>query len=256
MRLNGVLSLSAAVLIFPFTIIFFTSIMGSQDNPLPGEFDWREKGILTPVKGQGNCGSCGEFAGVAVLEALIKWKTGELVDLSEQQIVSCVEGCGCNVGCSSLEVMKYIKENGIALEEEFPYKGKDIPCDKKLSGKYFFSEVHSTTIGNKPLEERIKTIKEAVMKHGPVATNMTLYDDLDRYKSGVYRYDVKAKEMGGHWIVIVGWKDDPNLPSGGYWICRNTWGEKWGQKGYFYSAYGDKTGVDNYYFVYGTYNSK
>jgi len=248
------LFLPVGVLVFVIILPLFTSISGSQDNPLPDSFDWRENGILTPVKSQGNCGSCGEFAAVAVLEALIKWKTGEILDLSEQQIVSCVEGCGCNVGCSSLEVMKYIKGNGIALEDEFPYANKDVPCDANVAGEYYFSEVHSTVIDKKPLEERIKTIKEAVMRYGPVATNMSLYDDLDRYQSGLYKYDGKAEEMGGHWIVIVGWKDDAELPSGGYWICRNTWGEKWGQKGYFYSAYGDITGVDNYYFVYGTYN--
>ena len=84
---------------------------------------------------------------------------------------------------------------------------------------------------------------------------MTLYDDLGRYDKGIYSYDGKSKEIGGHWVVIVGWKDDPEMPAGGYWICRNSWGEKWGEKGYFKSAYGDKTGIDDFYIVFGKYKS-
>ena len=90
------------------------------------------------------------------------------------------------------------------------------------------------------------------MDYGPVATNMIFYQDLDRYRQGVYLYDGKSEEQGGHWIVVVGWKDDPNVKNGGYWICRNSWGEKWGENGYFNIAYGE-CGVDDFYFVYGVY---
>lgn len=224
----------------------------SQDT-IPSNLDLRDQGILTPVKHQLNCGSCGEFAAVAILEALIKRETGIEVDLSEQHIVSCVPGCGCNSGCSSLDALKYIKEHGIALENDFPYLDKDTACAPGLQAAYHITDVFSTVIANMPLANRIRIIKETVIKYGPVATNMTLYDDLGQYRKGVYSYDGKSGEVGGHWIVIVGWKDDPAMPSGGYWICRNSWGEKWGEKGYFNSAYGDVTGIDDYYIVYSSY---
>jgi len=218
-------------------------------------YDLRELGIMTPVKSQGDCGSCGEFAGIAVLEALIKKETGVEVDLSEQQIVSCTPGCGCGVGCSSLTVLQYLRDHGVALDEAFPYLNRDQDCVDSLPVSFRMATVVSTTIDRKPLAERIKTIKETILKFGPVATNMGLYDDLDRYRSGVYAYDGKSEAMGGHWVVLVGWRDDAEMPSGGYWICRNSWGEKWGQNGYFFSAYGDKTGIDDYYIVYGTYKA-
>jgi C1A family cysteine protease len=103
------------------------------------------------------------------------------------------------------------------------------------------------------LDKRIETIKQTLLEYGPVATNLAFYADLDKYREGVYSYDGQAQEMGGHWVLIVGWKDDPKLPSGGYWICRNSWGEKWGEEGYFKSAYGDITGIDDFYIVYGSY---
>jgi len=77
---------------------------------LPSGFDWREKDIFTPVKSQGNCGSCGEFAAIALFEALIKKATGKNTDLSEQEIVSCVQGCGCSTGCSTQRALEYIND--------------------------------------------------------------------------------------------------------------------------------------------------
>ncbi|UCC44005.1 MAG: hypothetical protein JSU65_12975 [Candidatus Zixiibacteriota bacterium] len=234
-------------------------LLGVQEAPcddacqLPAQFDLRESGILTPVKHQLNCGSCGEFAAVAVAEALIKKNTGETVDLSEQQIVSCVEGCGCVSGCSSLRALEYVKEHGIALETDYPYLNKDTNCIDGLPARYFLTDVLSKIIDGRPLRERIEIIKETIIEYGPVATNLGFYADLDRYTAGVYSWDGKSKEMGGHWVVIVGWKDDPGLPSRGYWICRNSWGDEWGEGGYFNSAYGDATGIDDYYIVFGTY---
>ena len=244
------------IILAPTSIILFcfpdNSISG---DTIPRVIDWRDYGIMTPVKHQLNCGSCGEFAAVALLEALIKKETGIEVDLSEQQMVSCVPGCGCNSGCSPLRALEYIKENGIALESNFPYREKDTVCASGLKASYYISGVFSTIIAKMPLDDRIKTIKEMVKKYGPVATNMTLYEDLDRYEKGIYSYNGKSNEVGGHWVVIVGWMDDPEIPAGGYWICRNSWGEKWGDKGYFKSAYGDITGIDDYYIVYGDYKT-
>jgi C1A family cysteine protease len=241
--------LISGILLF-FLLSFYIAL--AQDN-LPAEFDWRMHEIFTPVKHQMNCGSCGEFAAVALFEALIKKETGEKVDLSEQQIVSCVAGCGCLSGCSSLRALEYIKEHGIALEQDFPYLDKDAACPGDLKSSYFLTEVYSTVIHDMKLNERIETIKRTMLEYGPLATNLGFYADLDRYKEGVYAYDGKAEAMGGHWVLIVGWKDDPRLPSGGYWICRNSWGEKWGEEGYFKSAYGDVTGIDDFYIVYGSY---
>lgn len=240
------------LLILAIPVIASISADSLDKSGPPSGFDWREHGIMTPVKHQGDCGSCGEFAGVAMLEALVKKERGIEIDLSEQQIMSCVPGCGCNTGCSALSVLNHIKKNGIVLESDIPYANKDTDCTGNRPGRYFISDVLTTEIAGTPLASRIKTIKETLLKYGPVATNMAFFEDLDRYRSGIYSYDGKSREVGGHWVVIVGWKDSLDISTGGYWICRNSWGNKWGYDGYFLSAYGE-SGIDDYYIVYGRY---
>lgn len=235
-------------------LVLLTAPAGVLADQIPPSFDWRDSSIFTPVKHQLNCGSCGEFAAVAVLEALILKSTGDTVDLSEQQIMDCVPGCGCASGCASLQVLEYIKENGIASETDYPYLNKDASCPKDIEPAYFVAEALSTEIHKMTLDEKKSTIKKTLLKYGPVATNMIFYQDLDLYRDGVYTYDGKSECQGGHWVLIVGWNDDESLPSGGYWICRNSWGDKWGLSGYFNSAYGDATGIDDFYIVYARYN--
>jgi len=193
----------------------------AEDEQLPAHFDWRAKGIFTPVKHQGDCGSCGVFAAVAVFEALIKKETGKEVDLSEQQIVSCATGCRCGTGCSSLAALQYMKDNGVVLETDFPYLDRDTTCPSGLRGRYSPTEVYSTEIHKQPLAKRIQIIKRTIVNYGPIATNMGLYDDLGCYISGIYTYDGKAA----------------------------------GQGGYFNSAYGDRTGIDDYYVVFASFDA-
>lgn len=218
---------------------------------LPSRFDWREKGILSPVKHQQNLGSCGVFAAVAVFEALIKKETGRDVDLSEQQIINGSQDWVPS-GISSVDAMQYMKRHGLVLEDRLPYQDKKTNEMPEGSADYILTNFHSVVTNKLALADKIGTIKEAVLQYGPVATNMVFFQDLDRYQRGVYLYDGKSEEQGGHWIVITGWQDDPDIQNGGYWICRNSWGEGWGEKGYFKIAYGE-CGIDDFWFVYGLF---
>jgi C1A family cysteine protease len=209
------------------------------------------KGNHDSGQAQMNLGSCGVFAAVAVVESLIKKETGETVDLSEQQIINNSPDFAPS-GISSVDAMKYIKQHGLVLEERLPYHDKKE--DKMLDGPsdYRLTDYRYIYTNKLTLIEKIRTIKEAVLEYGPVATNMIFYQDLDRYKHGVYFYDGKSEEQGGHWVVIVGWQDTSNVKNGGYWICRNSWSEKWGENGYFNIAYGE-CGIDDFWFVYGIF---
>ena len=222
---------------------------GSED--IPSRFDWREKDIMTPVKHQMNLGSCGVFAAVAVFESLIKKETGKTVDLSEQQVINGSRDFVPS-GISSVDALKYIKQHGLVLEERLPYQDKKTAEMPAGPPDYRLTDYQYVTTDKLALPEKIKTIKQAVRDYGPVATNMIFFQDLDRHKQGVYVYDGKSEEQGGHWVVIVGWQDAPEVKNGGYWICRNSWGEKWGENGYFNIAYGE-CGIDDFWFVYGIF---
>jgi len=222
-----------------------------NESSLPPSFDWREYDVFTPVKNQLNLGSCGVFSAVSVFEALIKKETGAFVDLSEQHVINASADWAPS-GISAVDAMKFMKESGIALEESLPYEDRKTdrepsrPLRHKLRG---YTYLYTNKF---PLPEKISTIKKAVYQHGPVATNMIFYADLDRYEKGIYIHDGKSAEEGGHWVVITGWKDDAKIKNGGYWICRNSWGAEWGENGYFRIAYGE-CGIDDFWFVYGVY---
>ncbi|RXG62396.1 Cathepsin L [Armadillidium vulgare] len=112
-----------------------TFIPPHKDVEIPAAVDWREKGAVTQVKDQKDCGSCWAFAAVGSLEGQHFRKTGKLVSLSEQNVVDCDrKAYGCDGGFPSY-AYEYIAQNdGIDTEESYPYTAKggvfeDPNCD-------------------------------------------------------------------------------------------------------------------------------
>lgn len=115
-----------------------TSSTGAPTS-LPASVDWVAAGAVTPVKDQGNCGSCWSFSAVAALEGSYFLKTKSLVSFSEQELVSCDNTCGgCN-GCDMDSAFAFVKaKNGLPTESDYPYTSGDTAVSGTCQGNHTF----------------------------------------------------------------------------------------------------------------------
>lgn len=197
---------------------------------LPAVFDWRTLGGVSAVKSQGACGSCWDFAAFSALEAMILIYDGVELDLAEQQVLSCeTGGYGCSGGWYSW-AWNYVRENGAVDESCMPYEADDtVPCADESCTK---TATCKTWID---IPNDVDAIKTAVL-NGPVATTFTVYSDFGSYGSGCY--DHADTDPINHAVAIVGWDDTMCGAGGGAWLCKNSWGDWWGDlDGFFWIKY-------------------
>ena len=121
----------------------------------------------------------------------------------------------------------FIKTHGTGLEVCYPYLSSNGACNAACSdaGPY-----KSASWG---YVQGLESIKAALVEFGPLVTTMYVYSDFMYYASGVYKHTSGSME-GGHAIVLVGYDD-----SGQYFIVKNSWGQGWGEAGYFRIAYSE-----------------
>jgi C1A family cysteine protease len=193
---------------------------------LPWQFDWRDiPGGLTPIKDQGQCGSCWAFGTTAVLEQAIRIKTGQSVILSEQELVSCSDYGSCSGGDFAHGYQESPHQSTAA---EFPYVARDASCKQTLSHNW--SIKNWAYVGDSGRSPTVDEIKAAILQYGVVAVTVYANSDMQRYKSGVF--DSCENGQTNHIVALVGWNDED-----GAWIMRNSWGADWGEKGYMRIKY-------------------
>lgn len=198
----------------------------------PASWDWRNvsgKDWTTPIRDQGDCGSCVAFATIGMIEScleIFRRDPSLNPDLSEADLF--FRGCGscCVRGWNFVPALNYAQASGIPDEACFPYdsdQSRSCPDrDKRIIKIVSWRTLSSAS-----------QAKEWISRRGPLMSGLHVYDDFFYYQGGTYR-NAYGGYIGDHAVCIVGYDD-----AGGYWICKNSWGTGWGEKGWFRIAYGE-----------------
>ncbi len=222
----------------PVTAAVFPVVAAST---LPLSWDWRNSGIVTPIRDQGGCGSCWAFGTVGVMESALGKNGISNVNLSEQFLVSCnTAGWGCGGGLTAHMFHEYQPGNnqteaGAVLETDMSYTGTDSSCTQTYNHPYKLSawQFITPTENDMPTVEQIKS---AIYTNGPVTAGVCESSGWSNYRGGIFSTDESSHCGTGvnHQIILVGWDDNGG---NGYWILRNSWGTSWGMGGYMYISY-------------------
>ncbi len=198
----------------------------SSTGILPSSVDWRKENAVTPVKDQGQCGSCWSFSSTGSMEGAWAINKGNLVSLSEQQLVDCSYGLkygnlGCNGGLMDSAFQYAIDNGGMCTEDSYSYTASKGTCEKctpvvTISGCVDVTANNEVALAN-------------AVAIGPVSVAIEADTKVFQfYKSGVIT-DSSCGTNLDHGVLVVGYGTEGTTD---YWIVKNSWGSSWGENGY------------------------
>jgi cathepsin F len=193
---------------------------------VPSSFDWRQKsGIVSPVKNQGQCGSCWDFSAVETTESVCALGGYGLKLLSEQQVLDCdSQADGCDGGWPYWAYEYLIQVGGIETEADYPYTAEDGSC----------STNKADFVPCKPYKwEYVTQSEDETQMQSFMYANSPLSVCVDAsswqyYTGGVLMGNTCGQQID-HCVQATGWTTVSGTPA---WIVRNSWGADWGESGY------------------------
>ncbi|XP_039131864.1 zingipain-2-like [Dioscorea cayenensis subsp. rotundata] len=194
----------------------------SESLLLPDYVDWRRAGAVTPVKNQGQCNSCWAFSAIAAIEGLNQIITGNLVSLSEQEIVDCYKG-SCGRGYMADAFQFIIDNGGIDTDDDYPYRGYFAGCDRnKIERRVVWID------GYESIPAYNENYIKMVAAYQPVSVAIEAYgQQFQFYTSGIF--DGYCGTNIDHAVTVIGYGSENGID---YWLIKNSWGQRWGENGY------------------------
>lgn len=195
---------------------------------IPSEVDWRKEGAVTPVKNQGQCGSCWSFSTTGSVEGAHFLRTKKLVSLSEQNLVDCstAQGnMGCNGGLMDQAFQYIIQNNGIDTEASYPYTATG-----PNSCKFKRNDVGATISNYHDVPSGSENALQTAVADRPVSVAIDAsHMSFQLYSGGVYNEPACSSSQLDHGVLAIGYG---TYQGTAYWLVKNSWGTSWGMSGY------------------------
>ena len=203
-------TISAAVNFLIVAVILYSNIAVAQPFSFPREFDWRTKGVVSPVRNQGEIGDSTVFGGVSAVESFFAIESGKLVQLSVAEAADC-----CSTGFPDYVFICFARIGGLCSAASYP---KQLgTCHSKSC-----TPVAKVT-GEIKVESGNETALQLALLVRPVLVAVDAsHVSFQTYSGGVYSEPSCSAEKLDHAMLLVGYGT-----TGGedYWICQNSWGE-------------------------------